>query len=114
MLSDRQQQILELAKRAGRVAVDDLAGRYAVSVPTIRKDLNELCDQRLLARIHGGAVLSSGVENVGYDARRMIAADEKAAIGRAVADLIPDRASLFVNIGTTTEAVAHALLRHGG
>ena len=42
------------------------------------------------------------------------AADEKAAIGRAVADLIPDRASLFVNIGTTTEAVAHALLRHGG
>lgn len=114
MLSDRQLQILELAKRAGRVAVDDLAGRYAVSVQTIRKDLNELCDQRVLARIHGGAVLSSGVENVGYDARRMIAADEKAAIGRAVADLIPDRASLFVNIGTTTEAVAHALLRHGG
>ncbi|WP_206454474.1 DeoR/GlpR family DNA-binding transcription regulator [Aurantimonas marina] len=114
MLSDRQMQILEGAKRSGRVSVDELAGRYDVSVQTIRKDLNELCDQRLLSRVHGGAVLSSGVENVGYDARRTIAAEEKAAIGKAVADLIPDRASLFINIGTTTEAVAHALLRHAG
>ncbi|KQT55347.1 MULTISPECIES: DeoR/GlpR family DNA-binding transcription regulator [unclassified Aureimonas] len=114
MLSERQQQILEMAKRAGRVQVEDLAQRYEVSVQTIRKDLNELCDQRLLSRVHGGAILSSGVENVGYDARRAIAASEKAAIGRAVADLIPDRASLFVNIGTTTEAVAQALLRHAG
>lgn len=114
MLSDRQMQILEAAKRSGRVSVDELAGRYDVSVQTIRKDLNELCEQRLLSRVHGGAILSSGVENVGYDARRTIAAEEKAAIGRAVADLIPDRASLFVNIGTTTEAVAHALLRHAG
>ncbi len=112
MLSDRQMQILEGAKRSGRVSVDELAARYDVSVQTIRKDLNELCDQRLLSRVHGGAVLSSGVENVGYDARRTIAAEEKAAIGKAVADLIPDRASLFINIGTTTEAVAHALLRH--
>lgn len=114
MLSDRQMQILEGAKRSGRVSVDDLAARYDVSVQTIRKDLNELCDQRLLSRVHGGAVLSSGVENVGYDARRTIAAEAKAAIGKAVADLIPDRASLFINIGTTTEAVAHALLRHAG
>ncbi|MBC8129382.1 MAG: DeoR/GlpR transcriptional regulator [Rhizobiaceae bacterium] len=114
MLSDRQLQILEIAKRAGRVQVEELSQRYEVSVQTIRKDLNDLCDQRLLSRVHGGAVISSGVENVGYDARRAIAAAEKAAIGRAVADLVPDRASLFINIGTTTEAVATALLRHAG
>ncbi|KQT54172.1 DeoR family transcriptional regulator [Aureimonas sp. Leaf454] len=114
MLSERQMQILETAKRSGRVQVEDLSQRYEVSVQTIRKDLNDLCDQRLLSRVHGGAVLSSGVENVGYDARRAIASTEKAAIGRAVADLIPDRASLFVNIGTTTEAAAQALLRHAG
>ncbi|MDY8109464.1 DeoR/GlpR family DNA-binding transcription regulator [Fulvimarina sp. 2208YS6-2-32] len=110
MLSERQTEILESAKRAGRVTVEELAARYEVSVQTIRKDLNELCTQRLLARVHGGAVLSSSIENVGYDARRLIASDEKAAIGRAIADLIPDHASLFVNIGTTTEAVAQALL----
>ena len=53
----------------------------------------------------------SGIENVEYEARRLIAAAEKQAIGRAAADLIPDNASLFINIGTTTEAVGEALLR---
>jgi DeoR family glycerol-3-phosphate regulon repressor len=94
--------------------VDDLALRFNVTPQTIRKDLNELCDKRVLTRIHGGAILSSGVENVGYDARRMIASEEKEAIGQAAAARIPDQASLFINIGTTTEAVARALLQHRG
>ena len=81
---------------------------------TIRKDLNDLCDQRLLTRIHGGALFPSGIENMEYEARRKIAADEKEAIGRAAARLIPDNASLFINIGTTTEAVSKALLDHNG
>lgn len=114
MLSERQARILETAKREGKVLVDALAGRFEVSVQTIRKDLNELCEQRLLSRIHGGAVLGSGAENVGYDARRAIAAAEKLEIGRAAADLVPDRSSLFINIGTTTEAAAQALLHHAG
>ena len=43
-------------------------------------------------------------------ARRLIAAAEKDAIGRAAAALIPNDASVFINIGTTTEAVSQALL----
>jgi DeoR family transcriptional regulator, glycerol-3-phosphate regulon repressor len=114
MLAERQSRILEIAKKLGRVTVDDLAGRFEVSPQTIRKDLNELCDQRLLARVHGGAILSSGIENVGYDARRAIAREEKEAIGREAAGLIPNDASLFINIGTTTEAVGRALTGHTG
>jgi DeoR family transcriptional regulator, glycerol-3-phosphate regulon repressor len=110
----RQQQILEIARSAGRVTVDDLAARFEVTPQTIRKDLNELCDQRLLSRIHGGAVISSGVENVGYEARRFIAQEEKRAIGAAAAAIIPNNTSLFINIGTTTEEVARALLDHEG
>lgn len=105
---------MDIARREGRVLVDALAGRFAVSVQTIRKDLNELCDTRLLSRVHGGAVVGSGAENLGYEARRTMSSAEKAAIGRAAADLIPDRSSLFINIGTTTEAAARALLRHKG
>ncbi len=114
MLIPRQHAILDLAKQVGRVTVEDLAGRFEVTPQTIRKDLNELCDQRLLTRVHGGAILASSVENVGYDARRQIAAREKMAIGKAAAELIPNDASLFINIGTTTEAVAQALLQHSG
>jgi DeoR family transcriptional regulator, glycerol-3-phosphate regulon repressor len=113
-MSPRQYEILGLAKTQGRVTVDELALRFAVTPQTIRKDLNEMCEQRLLSRIHGGAVVSSGVENLSYEARRLIAQEEKRAIGRATARLIPDNASLFINIGTTTEEVARALLDRSG
>jgi DeoR family transcriptional regulator, glycerol-3-phosphate regulon repressor len=114
VLIERQRLIVETARQTGRVMVDELAQRFDVTPQTIRKDLNELCDKRMLTRVHGGAILSSGVENVGYDARRMIASEEKEAIAHAAAACIPDQASLFINIGTTTEAVARALLQHSG
>ncbi len=111
-LTGRQAEILELAKTEGRVLVEDLAQRFSVTPQTIRKDLNDLCDARVLNRIHGGAIFPSGKENVRYESRRQIAAAEKQAIGRAAAALIPDNSSLFINIGTTTEAVGEALLDH--
>ncbi|HRX34901.1 MAG TPA: DeoR/GlpR family DNA-binding transcription regulator [Aestuariivirga sp.] len=114
VLSPRQQHILALARQAGSVLVDDLAERFDVTPQTIRKDLNELCDGRLLARTHGGAMLSSGVENMAYEARRQLAAHEKVVIGRHAASLIPNNCSLFINIGTTTEEVARALVHHEG
>lgn len=113
-LNPRQQEIVTLARASGRVGVEELAARFAVTPQTIRKDLNELCDRRLLARVHGGATVSSGIENVGYEARRFIAQEEKRAIGEAAARLIPNGASLFINIGTTTEEVARALDGHEG
>ena len=113
-ISPRQQLILTLARQAGSVSVDELALRFDVTPQTIRKDLNELCDARLLARTHGGAMLSSGVENLAYEARRHMAAAEKVVIGKHAARLIPNDCSLFINIGTTTEEVARALVHHEG
>jgi DeoR family glycerol-3-phosphate regulon repressor len=114
LVSSRQKQVLALARAQGRVTVEELAGRFAVSPQTIRKDLNDLCDQRLMSRVHGGAVVASGVENVAYEARRLIAQAEKRAIGAAAARLIPNHASLLINIGTTTEEVARHLVGHEG
>ncbi|HEU4985552.1 MAG TPA: DeoR/GlpR family DNA-binding transcription regulator [Rhizobiaceae bacterium] len=113
-LSPRHAAIMEMAKEHGRVLVDDLALHFNVTPQTIRKDLNDLCDQRQLTRIHGGALLPSGIENMEYEERRKIASEQKEAIGKAAAGLIPDNASLFINIGTTTEAVSNALLDHRG
>lgn len=111
-LTERQLDILNLARDLGRVGVDDLAGRFDVTPQTIRKDLNDLCDRRLLSRVHGGAIVTMGVRNLTYEARRFVAAEEKKAIGRAAAALIPSGSSLFINIGTTTEEVAEALIGH--
>jgi DeoR family transcriptional regulator, glycerol-3-phosphate regulon repressor len=110
----RHEAIMDLARDQGRVQVDALAEKLDVTPQTIRRDLADLCQSRMLARVHGGAVLPSGTVNMRYEQRRNIAAEEKSAIGRAAAALIPNSASLFVNIGTTTEAVSEALLNHQG
>ena len=103
-LSFRQSEILDLARVEGRVAVEGLAERFGVTLQTIRRDLSELADAGKLDRVHGGAVLRAGVANIGYAERRLMNADAKAAIGRACAATVPNNSSLFLNIGTTTEA----------
>jgi DeoR family glycerol-3-phosphate regulon repressor len=113
-LSPRQIEIVKLARGAGRVTVDDLVVRFEVTPQTIRKDLNELCDLGVLQRFHGGAMFAAGVANVGYESRRNTSSEAKRLIGERTAQLIPNNCSLFVNIGTTTEAVARALGNHQG
>ncbi|MFT7147655.1 MAG: DeoR family glycerol-3-phosphate regulon repressor [Yoonia sp.] len=108
----RQREILELARKDGKVTVDGLAELYDVTVQTIRRDLSDLSETGRLERVHGGAVVPSGVINIQYEERRRLNEDGKKAIAVRCAQDIPDDASVFMNIGTTTEAVARELLDH--
>ncbi len=108
----RQNDILALAQQQGRVSVDDLSARLGISVQTIRKDLAQLAESGRLKRVHGGAILPSGVTNIGYTERQELNRAAKAAIAKRCAADIPDNASIFLNIGTSTEAVARELLGH--
>ena len=110
--AQRQRKILELVKAQGTVSVEQLSSEFAISVQTIRADLRDLDRERKLIRFHGGARSVDGRENLEYESRRQIAANEKVAIGKAAAALIPNNASLFVNIGTTTEAFSDAVVDH--
>ena len=112
MSNFRQREILELARKEGKVTVDGLAEIYNVTVQTIRRDLSELADSGRLERVHGGAVIPSGVVNIVYDERRRLNEDGKRAIASRCAQAIPHGASVFMNIGTSTEAVARELLDH--
>ena len=103
---------MNLRRRRAGFSSTNSRRAFSVTPQTIRKDLNDLCDGRVLTRIHGGAIFPRGNENVKYEARRSIAALEKQAIGQAAAAMIPNNSSLFINIGTTTEAVGEALLDH--
>lgn len=113
-ISARQTRIMTLVHGQGFVSIDELAERFSVTPQTIRRDINELCARELLRRYHGGAGLPSSVENTPYDARQVTMPEEKRSIAELAAAHIPDRASLFLNIGTTTEAVAQALVAHEG
>lgn len=110
----RQTAILARAREAGHVSVDEIAQALNVATQTVRRDLNALCDGGALVRVHGGAVMPSSVANLAYETRRAMASEGKAAIAAHCAALIPDGSSVFINIGTTTEAVARALHAHHG
>jgi len=108
----RQREILDLARKDGKVTVEGLSEHYDVTVQTIRRDLAELTDSGQLERVHGGAVVPSGVVNIVYQERRQLNASGKQAIAETCAQAIPNGASVFMNIGTSTEAVAQSLLDH--
>ncbi len=108
----RRRAILELVRHQGFLGIEHLTKHFGVTPQTIRKDLNELADQKLLERFHGGAAACSSTENLAYRLRRTIHLQEKQRIGKLTAAHIPNGASLILNIGTTTEEVAKALLDH--
>ena len=111
-LNARHRQILELAKQQGFLSTETLARTFDVTTQTIRRDINMLCDEGLMRRFHGGAGPASSVENVDYSSRQVLNHEAKIRIAKAVVEQIPDNASLFINIGTTTEEVAKALEGH--
>lgn len=113
-LSQRQQQILQRVQQQGFVSIDDLVASFNVTPQTVRRDINALCDLGVLRRFHGGAGLPSSVENMAYPARQILNLEEKQRIAQLVAQHIPDKSSLFINLGTTTEEVAKALADHTG
>lgn len=109
---NRHQRILSLIRQRGYVSNEELAREFGVTVQTVRRDMNALAEAGRLSRLHGGAGIASSTENIAYAERQVLNLPEKEAIARMAAAEIPDRSSLFINIGTTTEALARALLGH--
>ncbi len=106
---DRQAWILELVREEGFASIEHLATHFAVTQQTIRRVVNGLCDQGLLRRIHGGISLPVQNQNLAYQSRQGLNLNAKRRIARAVAQFIPDNASLMIGLGTTPEYVALAL-----
>ena len=110
--AQRHQEILELLSQCGFATTEDLVAHFDVSPQTIRRDLNELAELEKIQRHHGGASLPS-FGNTGSGCTWKVAQqEEKSRIAREIACRIPDGASLFINTGSTVEAVARALLDH--
>jgi DeoR/GlpR family transcriptional regulator of sugar metabolism len=98
--------------RTGALSVSELVRRLAVSRETVRRDLNALALRGLLVTTHGGALATDRVEP-DLDVRESANAEAKQAIGRRAAQLVPDGVSLVLDSGSTTLAIARALLaRH--
>ncbi|CAM4514016.1 DeoR/GlpR family transcriptional regulator of sugar metabolism [Paenibacillus endophyticus] len=99
----RKKRILEALRRDGRVEVPVLADQLQVSAETIRRDLERLDREGNLKKVHGGAVkLESDSQELPYEIKTRLNAEEKAAIGKQAAALINDGDTVMLGNGTTT------------
>ncbi|MGZ8804230.1 MAG: DeoR/GlpR family DNA-binding transcription regulator [Microbacterium sp.] len=110
---ERQELIERLLLDEGRVSVIDLARRFEVTTETVRRDLDQLERIGALRRVHGGAVTRDrdSTAEPTLAERSHVRSDAKAAIARRALELIGHgfRGSLYLDAGTTTEAVAAQL-----
>lgn len=111
--TQRKAHIAEIVREQGDAKVDDLAALFSVSTQTIRKDINAMCEQGLLRRVHGGVELA-GTNSDHYDLRRILNAQAKTDIARVAAALVPNDATIAASIGTTPEMVVAHLGQHTG
>ncbi len=111
MNSHRREHILQRLSNDSRVLVTDIANSLNVSDETVRRDLKDLEKEGLLRRVHGGAinVLANRDEPLGDRIQKH--AKEKGIIAKLAVDLISDHTSIFLHIGSTTEALARQLGR---
>lgn len=95
------------------VSVEELAGRYGVSLSTIRRDLEVLAKSGQILRTYGGArTADSGEKSLRQ--REQIATSQKAAIGRLAATFVAPGSVNILDAGTTAGALAARLADREG
>lgn len=111
---ERQARIAELVAVRGRARIGELAEVFGVTEPTIRKDLSALQERGLLKRTHGGALAVHPNVDRELALRQEAHRVSKEAIADACVRLLRDGDSVFLDSGTSVEAVARRLAAEPG
>lgn len=91
VVEERHLKILNMIRERGEVKVEELAELFQISPMTVRRDMQYLEEEKLISRIHGGAV---SLEK----ANMLLSQDEKISICR---ERISEYASRFIDDGDT-------------
>lgn len=111
---DRRRRILALMAGNEQITVNRLAAELGVSKETIRRDLRDLAERRLLRKVHGGAVTAQTAHESAFSLRVTQQMAEKQRIAERAAALFEAGDSLFIDAGTTTAIFAGALAARSG
>ena len=107
----RHAKILELLNKESVVKVIELVEILNVTEMTIRRDLQELENENLLIRIHGGArktdeeITTPSILELSHRQKRELNLNEKQQIARSIANNIKENETVFLGSGTTIELV---------
>jgi DeoR family glycerol-3-phosphate regulon repressor len=108
-LTSRQAEIVAIVGENGYTTLESLAARFSVSMQSVRRDIIQLDQMRLIQRFHGGAGPSDSTIRLGYQEKRARSAEAKTKIARRVVELILEGSTIYLDVGTTVEAVAQEL-----
>jgi DeoR family transcriptional regulator of aga operon len=103
--------MLDALRRRDFMRVAEFRAMFGVSEVTVRSDLGVLARRGAIRRIRGGAIARTVPRTERpFEETQGTRAGEKEAIGRAAADLVADGETIILDVGTTTTAVARALV----
>lgn len=115
-VEERQEEILNLLHKNGKVRVKDLSEKFGVTEDCIRKDLASLEKRNLLQRAYGGAVVKErghkGHSQM-VSARHNKNTEEKREIAKKAISLIKDGDVIFLDTSTTNEEIAKEIVKSG-
>lgn len=109
---ERQQAIADMLVQRGRLSVNELADRFAVTTETVRRDLSTLEKAGIVRRVHGGAIPAASLSalEIAVSDRDQANSAEKDRIATAALKYLPSSGgSLLLDAGTTTARVAGQL-----
>ncbi len=108
---ERFDYILKQLEVDGKIIVVNIAEALQVAPETIRRDLDELEEQHLLTRVHGGAVQYTNVRTEPAFLRKLqMQKEAKCNIARLAARRICHGDTIAVDTGTTTVHIADYLM----
>src|SRR5438093_9576385 len=108
----RREQMLDVVRARDFVRVSDLSARFGVSEVTVRGDLDALAKRGQISRIRGGAMPRSLPHpERPFEEMQGARVGEKTMIGQAAASIVSHGETVILDVGTTTTAVALALVQ---
>lgn len=112
--AQRQQKIVELLKENGGCKIADLALEFDVSKETIRRDLIYLNEIGAIQKSYGGAVSNYELHPTAVSDKLTVNQEQKLAICRKALELIPEKAILYLDTGSTITCLAGLLAEKSG
>lgn len=102
-IAQRHSYILERLSKEGEIRVADLCAELDVSPVTIRKDMRQLEERKLLFRTHGSiSIIDPYVtKDVSVSEKELINVDEKRRIAQKASTLVGDNDAIIIASGTT-------------
>lgn len=108
---ERQKLILNWVNEKQTVTIKELASKFRVTNMTIRRDLEEMSNQKLLLKTFGGAVSVDFHENKTnvFNESKEIHIIEKIEVAKKAAATVQENDVIFIGPGTTNELLAKYL-----